>query len=163
MSGDAEFLMWFNSNYKVKLWDTNEKLCKKTALGPVYAREVVRTKLITFADAEPDKDVQYLAYATESKVIGLIKLPLDGNPHKTMGLIAHSGKIADICVSYDNKYLFTCGGKVFRRKKIIDSGKDKKIIKEELIYESQDDYSVGMWQIDRFPIEQAVEIGRAHV
>ena len=27
----------------------------------------------------------YLAYSTEKKVIGLIKLPLEGNPNHTMG------------------------------------------------------------------------------
>jgi WD40 repeat protein len=117
MVGSSEYLMWFNSNYKVKLWDTNQKICVKTALGPVYAREVVKVKLMSFKESETGEDIQYLAYATESKVIGLIKLPLDGNPHKTMGLIAHSGKIADICISHDNRYMFTCGGKTFRYKK----------------------------------------------
>lgn len=128
MIGPSEYLMWFNSNYKVKLWDTNQKMCVKTALGPVYAREVVKVKLMSFRDQETNEDILYLAYATESKVIGLIKLPLDGNPHKTMGLIAHSGKIADICISYDNRYMFTCGGKTFRYKKGNVSGEGKCLV-----------------------------------
>jgi len=28
--------------------------------------------------------------------VGIIKLPLDGNPNKTMGLIAHPEKVVDI-------------------------------------------------------------------
>jgi len=51
-----------------------------------------------------------LIYSTATKVIGLIKMPLDGNPNKTMGLIAHPGEVADFCASSDGKYLFTCGG-----------------------------------------------------
>jgi hypothetical protein len=51
-----------------------------------------------------------LAYATAKKVVGLIKLPVDGNPNKAMGLVAHPGKIQDLRVSGDNKFLFTCGG-----------------------------------------------------
>jgi len=31
----------------------------------------------------------YLAYTTKNKIIGIIKLPLDGNPNNTMGLVAH--------------------------------------------------------------------------
>jgi len=159
LTGGAEFVTTFNSNYKVKLWDEGGKICRKTTLGPVYAREVTKVKLIEYSE-----DEQYLAYATESKVIGLIKLPLDGNPHKTMGLIAHSGKIADICVSFDGKHIFTCGGKVFRYKKDDDSKKDIKKAKagsvvEDVITSTLDDYSVGMWAVDVMPIEQAVQLG----
>eukprot|EP01022_Parablepharisma_sp_SALTPOND_P001089 TRINITY_DN105565_c3_g1_i1.p1 TRINITY_DN105565_c3_g1~~TRINITY_DN105565_c3_g1_i1.p1 ORF type:complete len:984 (+),score=100.01 TRINITY_DN105565_c3_g1_i1:379-3330(+) len=155
MAGGAEFLVWFNTNYKAKLWDINGKICRKTSLGPVYAREVTKTKLIDNGEGE-----QYLAYATESKVIGLIKLPLDGNPHKTMGLIAHSGKIADLCVSKDGKYLFTCGGKAFRYRREEESKTMKSTSGvEEVVTTSQDDYSVGMWAIDVLPIEQGVQMG----
>jgi len=28
---------------------------------------------------------KYVAYSTKEKIIGIIKLPLDGNPNKTMG------------------------------------------------------------------------------
>lgn len=37
----------------------------------------------------PSQEEAYLIYSTATKVIGLIKMPLDGNPNKTMGLIAH--------------------------------------------------------------------------
>jgi len=53
---------------------------------------------------------QFMLYATYEKVLGLVQLPLDGNPNKCMGLIAHPGPIAAISVSYDGKYAFTCGG-----------------------------------------------------
>ncbi len=154
LSDGAEFLACFNSAYKVKLWDPTSQECRKTTLGPVYAREVAKVKMIQYEEGE-----QYLAYATESKVIGLIKLPLDGNPHKTMGLIAHSGKIADICVSNDGKYLFTCGGKVLIPYKKQEESKKSKPNDEELLKCVQDDYSVGMWLIDKIPIEQGVAMG----
>ena len=44
-----------------------------------------------------------MLYATYEKVLGLVQLPLDGNPNKCMGLIAHPGPIAAISVSYDGK------------------------------------------------------------
>jgi hypothetical protein len=49
-------------------------------------------------DLDNNQD-KYLIYSTEKKVIGLIKMPLDGNPNKTMGLIAHPEEVVDICVT----------------------------------------------------------------
>lgn len=45
--------------------------------------------------------------------MGLIKLPLEGNPNSTMGLIAHPGEITDIAASSDGKFLMTAGGNDF--------------------------------------------------
>lgn len=80
----------------------------------------------------PNQEEKYLIYSTAKKVIGLIKMPLDGNPNKTMGLIAHPNEIADYCASSDGRYLFTCGGT---------------------------DLSVKMWSIDVSPIEHAIQLG----
>lgn len=42
-------------------------------------------------------------------MIGIIKLPLNGNPNNSIGLIANAGKINHICSSKDGKYLLTAG------------------------------------------------------
>ena len=80
----------------------------------------------------PGLEEKYLLYSTEKKVIGLVKMPLDGNPNKTMGLIAHPNSIADYCATADGRFLFTCGGA---------------------------DLSVKMWGIDVSPIENAIQLG----
>lgn len=77
----------------------------------------------------PGQEEKYLIYSTTKKIIGLIKMPLDGNPNKIMGLIAHPDEITDFCASSDGRYLFTCGGK---------------------------DLSMKMWSIDVSPVEQAI-------
>lgn len=51
----------------------------------------------------------FLAYSTREKIVGIIKLPLEGNPNNTMGLIAHPEKITAISATSDGKYLFTSG------------------------------------------------------
>lgn len=84
-----------------------------TCLGPTSGGPVTNIKLIAKSkDKQSTIDLPdyYLAYATDQKIIGLIKLPLDGNPNKTMGLIGHPGDISDIAVSGDHKFLFTTGG-----------------------------------------------------
>jgi len=53
---------------------------------------------------------EYLVYSTFEKVVGLIKLPLDGNPTKSMALIAHPGEVSNVVSSFDGKYVLTAGG-----------------------------------------------------
>lgn len=60
--------------------------------------------------AKPKKDSSILAYSTDQRIIGLIRLEIDGNPAKTMGLIAHSCEIKDFVCSPDGQFLFTAGG-----------------------------------------------------
>jgi len=96
-----------NDEYKMKLWNPKLGNSRRTALGPTYGGEIVKLKLLNVNNTNEGK---YLVYSTNKKVIGLIKLPMDGNPNKTMGLIAHPDEVSDICCSHDGKYIFTCGG-----------------------------------------------------
>mmetsp|Transcript_13142 Transcript_13142/g.20433 ORF Transcript_13142/g.20433 Transcript_13142/m.20433 type:complete len:242 (-) Transcript_13142:312-1037(-) len=112
----------------MKIWNPSSSSSRKTCLGPTYGGEIIKMKELSV----PNQEEKYLIYSTQTKVIGLIKMPLDGNPNKTMGLIAHPNEIADFCASSDGRYLFTCGG---------------------------DDLSVKMWSIDVSPIEQAIQLG----
>lgn len=122
-------LMTTNNEYKMKLWNPTTKSSRRTCLGPTYGGEITKLKLL---DQHSRDGKQYLLYSTSKKVIGLIQLPLDGNPHKTMGLIAHPDEVQDICASSDGKYVFTCGGS---------------------------DLAVNMWFVDVSPIEQAIAMG----
>ena len=61
-------------------------------------------------EAEREAKKPFAAYATASQVIGLVKMPLDGNAAKTMGLIAHPGPISALAVSGDGSLLATAGG-----------------------------------------------------
>ena len=106
----------------MKIWNVSTKNSRRTCLGPTYGGEIVKLKKLDI-DNNPDK---FLIYATKKKVIGLIKMPLDGNPNKTMGLIAHPAEVEDICASSDGRYMFTCGG---------------------------EDLAVNMWSIDVTPID----------
>lgn len=101
-----ELLLTVNDGYKMKIWNVTNGHCRKTCLGPTYGGEINKLKKLEI-DGNGDK---FLAYSTFEKVIGLIKLPLDGNPTKTMGLIAHPNEITDLCVTTNGRFLFTCGG-----------------------------------------------------
>lgn len=128
LDSKEDLLLTVNDGYKMKIWNVTSSQCRKTCLGPTYGGEIHKIKKLEI-DGNPDK---FLAYSTFKKVIGLIKLPLDGNPTKTMGLIAHPDDIADMCVTTDGKFLFTCGGS---------------------------DLCVNMWSIDVTPIDNAIVMG----
>lgn len=125
-----DLLLTVNDDYKMKIWNIAEKAISswKTVLGPTYGGEIVKLKWL---DIEGNQD-KYLIYTTKQKVIGLIKLPLDGNPTKTMGLIAHPDYVQDLCATVEGKYLFTTGGK---------------------------DLAINMWEIDVNPIDDAILLG----
>lgn len=130
------WLLTANDEYKMKLWNPTTTHSRRTCLGPTYGGEITKMKLLGTTNGEGkdknDDKERYLLYSTSNKVIGLIQLPLDGNPQKTMGLIAHPDDVQDICCSADGKYVFTCGG---------------------------DDLAVNMWSVDVNPINQAIALG----
>ncbi|ETW03271.1 hypothetical protein H310_04779, partial [Aphanomyces invadans] len=100
-----------NDEYKFKQWNANNKTCRKTTLSPTYGGPLNRVLAIPADKSAHDKSSgRYCAYSTHDKVVGLLKLPLDGNPHKSMGLIAHPGRISNVAVTFDGKFFVTAGG-----------------------------------------------------
>ena len=63
-------------------------MCRKTVLGPTYGSPVERVAVLPNTDTNAERGHRYMAYASKDKV-GLQILPLDGNPHNAIALIAH--------------------------------------------------------------------------
>jgi WD40 repeat protein/Ca2+-binding EF-hand superfamily protein len=93
-----------NNEYKLTQWNAANMACRRTSLGPLFGSAV--TSLIPVTGPG-----NLIAYATPERVVGVMKLPLDGDPVKVMGLIAHPGQLASIAVSSDGNTLFTSGGR----------------------------------------------------
>jgi WD40 repeat protein len=100
-----QFILTFNTGLKFKMYNSESQMCRKTVLGPSYTDDIKDMKQISSLDNN-----NYLAFSSSKKVVGLIKLPLDGNPHKTMGLIAHPLKVSNMASSYNGNFLMTAGG-----------------------------------------------------
>lgn len=82
-----DFIATYNSGFKFKKYSAETQLCKKTTLGPSFGGLLHGLMLV------PDSfKINYAIFATEN-IIGITKLPLDGNPYKFCGLIAHSSKV----------------------------------------------------------------------
>lgn len=90
--------------------EKNIKVSRKTVLAPTYGGTINKIFILPQRKGESIVPSQYLVYGTFEKVVGLVKLPLDGCPNKSMALIAHPGEISCVCSSFDGKYLLTAGG-----------------------------------------------------
>ncbi|XP_068419669.1 cilia- and flagella-associated protein 251 isoform X1 [Eschrichtius robustus] len=124
------FLLICNSGYKVKLFNSTTKMCRKTLLGPVYGSPIEQIQILP---VKTPLELQkcYMVFVNRDKV-GLQILPVDGNPHKTSALICHPSGVAGMDVSYDGRYAFTAGGQ---------------------------DRTVVQWEINLSALEAAVSLG----
>jgi len=116
-NGAESALLIMNDEYKFKVF--RNRSCRSTSLAPTYGGPLCKMLPISAGPASSSsakdegadnagkhgstgtkQDDQFLLYATHNKVIGVIQLPLDGNPHRYMGLIAHPGPISAVSVDY---------------------------------------------------------------
>ncbi|KAL7749060.1 hypothetical protein RI367_005464 [Sorochytrium milnesiophthora] len=117
--GTGSVIVASNTEFKLKEFNSETQVCRKTVLGPTFGshiEQLVHLPVHRVLPTTPDSDApiiekhDYLLFGCADKVVGLVKMPLDGNPYRTMGLIAHPEEVTSIAVSPDGKYLFTLGG-----------------------------------------------------
>lgn len=99
-----DFIMTFNTGGKFKLFAVETQLCRSISLGPTFGDLVHEMALIP-----TQSESKFMAFATDN-IIGLAKLPLDGNPFKYTGIIGHPAKISNLVVSSNGSNLFSSGG-----------------------------------------------------
>ncbi|KAJ3394150.1 Cilia- and flagella-associated protein 251 [Lobulomyces angularis] len=106
------FLLISSTDYKFKVYNATTKFCRKTVLGPLYGSPLTNICMIP-----PETHAKYFAFSTSEKVVGITKLPLDGNPNKFMGVIAHPNEVNET-PTFDGEYLLTVGDATVNQWKI---------------------------------------------
>lgn len=117
--------------------------CFLCQLAPTYGGPINRMTILPRmsaskggAAADEASAPPVVVYGTSEKVVGLVMMPLDGNPDTSMGLIAHPGEISAVAPTHDGRYVLTAGGM---------------------------DCTVNLWSVDTRGLEQmAAKVGVLH-
>lgn len=96
--------------FKFRVYDPKSKAVRSTLLAPAHGGALRALALVPQEPGAAEDAPRLLAYTSREKVAGLVRLPLDGSPHKTMGAIVHAGGISAMGLSWDGQWLFTAGG-----------------------------------------------------
>lgn len=102
-----EFFLVTNSQLKSKLYNTKTKQCRKTTLGPHHNLPV---DFVVIPPAYPKPESTRIAAYAAGDSVGMMLLPFDGNPHRSMSVVGHGAKVTALVSSHDGRYLFTAGG-----------------------------------------------------
>jgi len=107
--------------FKLRVWDCEgTPMPARTALAPTFGGAVthaafLRSRRAPSARADADgkgkeEGATYaLAYATDDRIVGIARLPLDGSPYGYVGVVGHTGPVLALAASADGLQLFTAG------------------------------------------------------
>lgn len=96
--------------FKFRLYEPKSKKVRSTLLAPAHGGPPIALALVPQEPGAAESAPRLLVYATRDKVCGLVQLPLDGSPQRTMGAICHAGQVSAMGVSWDGRWLITAGG-----------------------------------------------------
>lgn len=97
------FFLVSNTEGKIRYWSGDSIICRSTTLAPSFGGDISHMIFTSF----PRKAV---IYATTANILGLILFPLTGNPHESMGLIAHPISINRLVISRDESRVLVTSG-----------------------------------------------------
>ncbi|XP_026325605.1 cilia- and flagella-associated protein 251-like [Hyposmocoma kahamanoa] len=105
---DLPLILVANDQHKYKIINYDTTMTLSTILGPRYEQPVNKIELIS--RIVKDEEVEYLLFATKY-VIGLQRLPLDGNPWKHAAQLGHPNRLTVMNFRQDLNNLYTIGSK----------------------------------------------------
>jgi hypothetical protein len=103
---------------------------------------------------------RFVAYITNDRIMGIIRLPLDGNVYNSMGIIAHASTIkdADVIVSpsFDSLSQYSEGLSEEEKKE-----SEEDVAALHILSCGGSDYSVEAWSVDLEALETACDLQNA--
>ncbi|XP_063697731.1 cilia- and flagella-associated protein 251-like [Culicoides brevitarsis] len=99
-------LLITDTDMKIKLVDCNSGSILFTYLGPIFGAPIQQCCFFI------KDDMEFLIFSAGNK-LGLYLLPIDGNPFRAIGVVASPYNLQKVCVSQDQKQVFTCDVNAF--------------------------------------------------
>jgi hypothetical protein len=97
--------------YKFKLWSVGSgpPQCVSTVLAPAFGGAVTALAFLPLPSTDEPRKHYGVAYATSDRVVGVVSLPLTGNPFAAQGVIGHTAAVTSIAAQFDGRRFFTSG------------------------------------------------------
>lgn len=103
LASNKDLLVIAFNNFKIKIVGTDPaRQCHRTILAPLCGGAL--------SSIMPIRGQQALAFTAYDRIVGLVKMPLDGDPVSSVGAIAHPIEVASAAVSHDGRFMFSAGG-----------------------------------------------------
>ncbi|XP_023218434.1 cilia- and flagella-associated protein 251-like [Centruroides sculpturatus] len=105
----SQHLIIANNDYKLKFYDVEEHLCRRTVLAPLQKSGMKMKIIYNLEECENGISEEPHLLCCSNEYVCLSVLPVDGNPYKHISVLAHPDGIVDFDCSFDGKYVFTIG------------------------------------------------------
>ncbi|CAG7729896.1 unnamed protein product [Allacma fusca] len=96
-----------NNNYKLSVYDPDDRLIRRTCQAPVYGTPV--NKMMSIKPDGRKQGARVFTIFVCGNKLGLAKPPIDGNPYKYMALLSHPTGVKSTAASFDHKCVFSIG------------------------------------------------------
>jgi hypothetical protein len=112
-----DYFLVANDQYKVKLFNSTTHNCRRTNLAPIFPSPTPSqhplgppiNHLEVLGTEQSLLKGKFVVCGNTGGIVGVGKLPFDGNPYRSMAIIAHAGGVSSICSSPEGDYIFTAG------------------------------------------------------
>lgn len=96
-----------NNEFKAKFWSVNSPGIRRVALCPTFGGPL--SQVILLPQVRNDEPPIFV-YSTTDRVVGTMLPPMDGNPHATFGVVAHTaGAVISLNSFEGGASVLTCG------------------------------------------------------
>ncbi|KXS18705.1 YVTN repeat-like/Quino protein amine dehydrogenase [Gonapodya prolifera JEL478] len=104
------WILFGTSHFKFRIHSADSFICRKTVLGPTFGGPICEMAVVPATEPGGPGSEQYIVWRSNEKLVGLMKLPLDGNPNRFTAIVAHPGQIVNLVLTTDPPTLLTAGG-----------------------------------------------------
>jgi len=98
-------LILANNEHKIRVLEKETHEHVSLVQAPVFGGPI--SQMQCFEEAATGHE--YLAFSLFERAVGLVRLPLDGDPAGSVGIVAHAGEIANFALTRDGASMLTAG------------------------------------------------------
>jgi cilia- and flagella-associated protein 251 len=93
-----------NDRGKLRMYNPSTHMVRQTVRAPMTAGVVQKMERLS------NNGIECMLFALRERVVGLMLLPMTGNPHESMAVIGHPGDVAGVAVCGGGSFVVSCGG-----------------------------------------------------